>query len=166
MCRKLLFNYLFSIALLSSFSVVAQETQAQTDSEAAVSGIRESVQAARRAIVGEEMFLTEDEATEFWPIYDDYRREITAVGDRYAKLITDFAAQYNAGNITDSDADMFTDARLEIEAAFLDIERKFLPRFRAVLSSMKATRFYQLENQMNAESEAQLALAIPLVDPE
>jgi hypothetical protein len=31
---------------------------------------------------------------------------------------------------------------------------------------MKATRFYQLENQMNAESEAQLALAIPLVDPE
>jgi hypothetical protein len=121
MCRKLLFNYLFSMALLSSFSVAAQETQAQTDSEAAVSGIRESVQAARRVIVSEEMFLTENEATEFWPIYDDYRREITAVGDRYAKLITDFAAQYNAGNITDSDADMFTEARLEIEAGFLEL---------------------------------------------
>jgi hypothetical protein len=48
----------------------------------------------------------------------------------------------------------------------LAIERKYLPKFRAVLSSLKATRFYQLENQMNAESEAQIAMAIPLVDLE
>jgi hypothetical protein len=166
MCRPKLFHYILAIALLSSFSVVAQETQTQTDSEAAVSGIRESVQAARRVIVSDEMFFTEDEATEFWPIYDEYRREINVVGDRYAKLITDFAALYNEGRITGGDADMFTDTRLEIEVSILAIERKYLPKFRAVLSSLKATRFYQLENQMNAESEAQIAMAIPLVDLE
>lgn len=166
MCRTILFHYILSIALLSSSSVVAQEMQTQAGSEAAVSGIRESVQAARRMIVSEEMFFTEDEATKFWPIYDEYRREISAVGDRYAKLITDFAALYNEGRITGGDADNFTDTRMEIEATILAIEREYLPRFRAVLSSLKATRFYQLENQMNAESEAQLAMAIPLVDLE
>ncbi len=57
MCRPKLFHYILAIALLSSFSVVAQETQRQTDSEAAVSGIRESVQAARRVIVSDEMFF-------------------------------------------------------------------------------------------------------------
>ena len=61
---------------------------------------------------------------------------------------------------------MFVDARMEIETAYLAIEKKFLAQFRTVLSSLKATRFYQLENKINAESEAQLAQAIPLVDLE
>jgi hypothetical protein len=166
MCRTKLFHYILSVALLSSYSAVAQDVQTQTGSGADVAGIRESMQVARRAIVDEEMFLTEGEAKVFWPIYDDYRQEINVVSDRYAKLITDFAAAYNAGTITGADADMFVDARMEIEAAYLAIEKKYLGQFRAVLSSLKATRFYQLENKINAESEAQLAQAIPLVDLE
>jgi hypothetical protein len=39
-----------------------------------------------------------------------------------------------------------------------------VPRFREVLPVLKVARFYQLENKMDAEIDAQLALVIPLVE--
>lgn len=164
MCRSVLSQYVLVLSLVFSFAATAQENMSDADAEATMAGVRETVQAARKQIIEEEMFLTDEEAVTFWPIYDEYRREINAVGDRYARLILDFAKLYNEGRVTGEDANRMVDESLEIEAEFQKIEAKYVHRLRDVLPSLKAARFYQLENKMNAEAEAQLALTVPLID--
>ncbi len=166
MCRLSKLICIIIAAFSINVSASAQEEPAGSDSSGGLASIRESVQALRRELMSEEMFLTDDEATVFWPIYDEYRQELSVVGDRYAKLITTFANLYNAGQITSEDAEAFVDEHMEIEAAFQHIRKNYVHKLRAVMSPFKVTRFYQMENKMDAESEAQLALAIPLVDLE
>jgi hypothetical protein len=166
MCRLSKPICIIIAAFSISISAFAQEEQAGSDSGSGLAGIRESVQAFRRELISEEMFLTDEEASVFWPIYDEYRQEVSVVGDRYAKLITTFANLYNEGQITSEDAEAFVDGHMEIEAAFQQIKKDYVHRLREVMSPFKVTRFYQIESKMDAESEAQLALAIPLVDPE
>jgi hypothetical protein len=40
-----------------------------------------------------------------------------------------------------------------------------LPTFKKSLPALKVARFYQLENKIEAEIDAQLALAVPLIEP-
>ncbi len=166
MCRLSKLICIIIAAFSINVSAFAQAAPAGSDSGGGLAGIRESVQALRRELMSEEMFLTDDEAIVFWPIYDEYRQEVSVVGDRYAKLITTLANLYNEGQITSEDAEAFVDEHMEIEAAFQEIKKIYVHKLRGVMSPFKVTRFYQLESKMDAESEAQLALAIPLVDPE
>ena len=147
-------------------SAMAQEGQSGSEAQTGLSDIRASVQAARRELMREEMFLTDEEAAVFWPIYEEYRQEVSTVGDKYATLITRFAELYNAGEMSGEDAESFVDEHMKIEAAILKIEKKYIHKMRTVMSQLKVTRFYQLENKMNTETDVQLALAIPLVDLE
>ena len=47
---------------------------------------------------------------------------------------------------------------------WLRVQQKFVRKFRKVLPEVKVARFYQLENKMDAEVEAQLAVVVPLVE--
>jgi hypothetical protein len=53
----------------------------------------------------------------------------------------------------------------DVELAILDKRRGYVSRFGAFLSPVKVMRFFQLENKVEAEVNAALALVIPLADP-
>lgn len=53
---------------------------------------------------------------------------------------------------------------LENARALLQVQRDFVARFAEALTTVKVARFYQLENKMDAEVDAQLALVVPLVE--
>ena len=48
--------------------------------------------------------------------------------------------------------------------ALLKAEKKYLRRFRKALPASKVTRFYQLDNKLDAEIDVALAALIPLYD--
>ena len=166
MSRRIQMLATATVAFLVCTTAWSQEVVSEPDPETAVADIRQSVQAARRQIIQEEMFLSEAEAAVFWPMYEAYRREINSTGDRYAALITDFAKKYNDGSVSADDAQVYVDERIEIEAAYLATTKKYVGKLRQVLPTLKVTRFYQLESKMNAEANAQMALAIRLIDLE
>jgi len=62
-------------------------------------------------------------------------------------------------------ANSLVDDYLDIKADILKIQRKHLKRFRKIVSPLKVTRFFQLENKLDAETDAQLAVFVPLIDP-
>ena len=51
-----------------------------------------------------------------------------------------------------------------IQEAWIGVQKEYLAGFRSVLPVQEVARFYQLENKMDAEVDAQLALAIPLLE--
>ena len=57
------------------------------------------------------------------------------------------------------------DDYLDIHDEIIEIKKKHLGNFRKALTARKVTRFYQLENKIDAELAARLALVVPLIDP-
>ena len=58
-----------------------------------------------------------------------------------------------------------TDRYFDIKIRVLQARQSYLPRFREILSGMTVMRLYQLENKVQAEIDATLALLVPLADP-
>ena len=153
------------LVLLMSPQLVGQE--ANTDAAAALefAEARALIRAGRKDIVREEMQLSQEEQAEFWSAYDSYRADLNPISDRYAALVTTYVEAYRAGAVTEKFANKLIDDYLDIQSEILDVRKKHLRIFRKALPALKAARFYQLENKIDAELEAQLALVIPLIDP-
>ena len=148
--------------LLLTFGVTdgfADEFDAEALAEA-----RELLKSGRKDLVRVELHLTESEAAAFWPIYEQYRDDIERVRDRQAKVISTYMEAYWAAELNEELAKHVLDEHFAINSALLKTEKKYLRQFRKVLPASKVTRFYQLDNKLDAEIEVALAALIPLFD--
>ncbi|HTY55844.1 MAG TPA: hypothetical protein VMB26_11610 [Candidatus Binataceae bacterium] len=116
--------------------------------------------AQRKAIVGSNMNLTPEEESKFWPVYNQYEAAMDKIEDRHVREIKDFAKNYN--NLTDETAKAKLDEVMAIAQARLDTQKRFIPKFRAVISGIKTTRFYQIDNKMHALMQCDIAQLVPL----
>ena len=131
---------------------------AQTASDIALT--RAEIQTARQALVAEGLNLTEEEALAFWPVYRDYRVEMARLGDRLVKVITEFVP--NAEKLTDEQATRLLDEFLDLKGDEVSLKKKYVGVFRKLLPAPKVTRFFQLENKLDAVIQYELAATVPL----
>ena len=91
-----------SAMLLATVPVCAQSSQTvpgagappTSTSDHDIQMLRQNIQAQRKQITAANMPLTPDEATKFWPLYDQYRQEASKNGDERWALIKDYANNY------------------------------------------------------------------------
>lgn len=133
----------------------AQNSQKQLDIAAA--------RAQRKATVGANMNLTPAEAPKFWPVYDAYEAKMDRVEDRHVKELKDFAAKYDS--LTDADAGKKLDEVMAIQQARLDVQKDFVAKFRAAIPQVKVTRFFQIDNKIQALIQCDIAQLVPLAHP-
>jgi len=139
-------------------AAIAAPASAQTATDIALT--RAQIQTERQAIIADAMKLTEDESLVFWPAYRDYRVDMARLGDRLVKVITEFAAA--DANLTDEQATRLLDEYLDIKAKDISVKKKYVGVFRKLLPAPKVTRFFQLENKLDAVVNFELAATIPL----
>jgi hypothetical protein len=125
--------------------------------------LREKVRADKKLVIAEAMQLTRSEAKVFWPVYEDYLKEIKKLGDRTLSVIEEYAKNYKYETLTDVGASKMLDDYLTLQADRLKLMESFLPKFKKALSPKKVVRYYQLENKINASIAYGLAAQIPLV---
>ena len=125
---------------------------------------RKMIQESQEAIIREDIRLTAAEEADFWPLYERYRADTLPVRDRYVMLIADYMRQYESGILTDDYARQMIDGYFDVKGDLLKIRKSYVRRFAKVLPMLKVARFYQLENKMAADIEAELALLVPLVE--
>ena len=155
----------FSILLLLGGAIAhAQDSGSGVLENPQLANARELLQAGREDIIREDLQMTVKESSGFWPVYNAYRDEIMLVRDKRATMVAGFLQAYRDAEITDEFAEGLIRDHFEAKSELLDIQKRFVPRFREVLPVLKVARFYQLENKMDAEIDAQLALVIPLVE--
>ena len=121
---------------------------------------RASIQLRRQAIITSVMDLTPNEAEAFWPLYRDYRMEMSKVGDRVSKLLVDYTGQYDT--LTDDQAKKIMNEWLSIEKAKTGVKGKYVSRFQKILPARKVMRFFQADNKLDAVLNSQLASIVPL----
>jgi hypothetical protein len=130
----------------------APQTEKQIDLAAA--------RAERKAIVSDNMKFTADEAKAFWPIYDAYEAAMDKIEDRHIREIKDFAKNYDS--LTDADAKHKLDEVMLIAQARLNVQRAYIPKFRAAVSEVDVTRFFQIDNKLRAMVQCEIAQMVPL----
>jgi hypothetical protein len=151
-------SMLAALLVLSLALPLAAQQEKPADN---MSIVREAMRADKKVVVADNMQLTESEAKAFWPVYEEYQTEMTAVGDRTVKLIEDYAANYQA--MTDEAAGKLLNEMMSIQGERLKVQEKYLPKFQKVLPMTKVARFYQVENKIRAIVDYDLAAQIPLV---
>jgi hypothetical protein len=153
---------LIVIAFLGLASAATgQVNLAAADLNDAIEMVRSMVQLERKAVVAEELQLTGEESTRFWPVYDAYVAELKRVDDGLLKIITDYAANYD--NLPEAMARSLVDDYFDLEMDRLRVRTKYVRRFDDVLPPRKLARFIQIENKLNVLVQLDLARGIPLV---
>ena len=125
--------------------------------------LREKVKADKKLLVAANMELTESEAKGFWPVYDQYQKDLAAISQRIVKLIESYAADYRAGTLTDEKAKKLIDEMVAIEQAEAGLRASYVPKLNKVLPSKKVARYLQIENKIRAAVKYELAGGVPLV---
>ena len=125
--------------------------------------LREKIKADKKLVVAANMELTESEAKGFWPVYEQYQKDLATINQRIVKLIESYAADYRTKTLTDEKAKKLTDEMVAIEQAEAGLKTSSVPKLRKVLPERKVARYLQIENKIRAIVKYEFASAVPLV---
>lgn len=147
------------VVAVAALALPAAPMQAQVRSEIELT--RQQIQTDRQAIVAAGLPLTEEQAAQFWPVYREYRTALNPIGDRQVQLITGFAERYQA--MTEADTDRMLKELFAIQKDRLEVQQKYIDKFKKVLPTVMVGRFYQIENKLDAIIMFDLAASVPLI---
>src|ERR1043166_6894057 len=96
---------LASIAAAAFLLVFAVYSAAQDKPADNMQIVREKIKADKKLLVAANMDLTESEATAFWPVYDQYQKDLQKINQRIVKVIEGYAEDYRNRSLSDDKAD-------------------------------------------------------------
>ncbi|SPE43260.1 conserved exported hypothetical protein [Candidatus Sulfopaludibacter sp. SbA3] len=123
--------------------------------------LRTDVKTSKSRIMGEVMRLDTGQATKFWPIYKEFETEYATLGDRIVAVVRDYTDHY--GSMTDAVADQLGNQVLNIEQQRNVLKKKYYDRVKNELGAITATRFLQVENQLERIVDLQIASQLPVI---
>lgn len=159
---------------LSSISMIAQTSQPSASQSVSGPGgqsnisdrdiemLRSDLRSQRKQITAQYMPLTADEATKFWPIFDQYRQEAIKANDERWALIKDYAANYNT--MSDAQAQDYINRSTSIDQQLLALRMKYVPLFEKVISAKKTALWSQIDRRIDLLINLQLSSQIPMVE--
>ena len=125
--------------------------------------LREKIKADKKLLVATNMELTEAEAKNFWPIYEDYQKDLQKINERLIQALQSYAADYKNKSMTNEKAKKLTDEYLSIEQAEVKLKSSSVPKLSKALPATKVARYLQIENKIRAVIKYDLAASVPLV---
>jgi hypothetical protein len=125
--------------------------------------LRDKIRADKKLVVAANMELTEAEAKSFWPIYDEYQKDLHKINRRIGSLLESYAADFRSKSLTDDRAKKLVDEALAIEQAEVNLKSTYAPKLSKALPVRKVARYLQIENKIRAVVKYDLAQGVPLV---
>jgi hypothetical protein len=144
---------LLSVILIAGGSLYSQEAYLEL--------LRSDLRTQKVAIVTEAMELTDAQSQVFWPIFRKYDAELTTLNDQRIALIKDYAQSFD--KMTDAKADELTKQVFSLLGKRLKLQESYYQQFSKALNSVLAARFMQVERQINALVDLQIASELPLI---
>ena len=159
-CKKVT----FSLALAAAMMIwVVTPVMAQDKPADNMQILRDKIKADKKLVVAANMDLTESEAKGFWPVYEEYQKDLTSINQRIGKLIESYAADYRANTLTDEKAKTLAEELVAIEHIDGALQQSYVNKLEMVLPPKKVLRYLQIENKIRAAVKYELAGSIPVV---
>ena len=162
---------LIAICALGNSRAVAQDTSSQATASSAASAdafvdqqfalLRKDIRSVKKQLIAANLTLSDNEATKFWPVYDQYSTELSKINDTRTAIIKEYGDAY--GSLTDEQADSLIRRWLDTDIAASALRQKYVPILRKVLPGKKAATFFQLDRRISMMIDLQLTSQLPLV---
>jgi hypothetical protein len=150
------------VAVVAAISIAAlNSAQAQQERDV-IEVIKTQVSSQRQALVAENLQLSEGESAAFWPVYREFHAERDALTDRRIGLLQEFRDNFDG--LSEEQAKGLLDDYIRLQDDFLKLRKKFVRRFRAILSEKRTLRYFQIENKLDTIIEYDLAQVVPLAE--
>lgn len=164
--KKLVLAVLVGAGLMIGPSTSAQTTTPQETTPHVISDqdldlLRKDIRSQRKQLIAANLKLTDQEATKFWPAYDQYMSELININDRKFALIQEYADDY--GKLTNEQALSFVRRWLDADIEIAQLRQKYVPIVSKVLDGKKSATFFQLDRRIAMMIELQLSSRMPLV---
>ena len=157
--KKLLIASLLiaAVALPAGVAIAGDET------DALIELYRSDLRADKKALVDASLDLGEADATAFWPLYEQYEKERTALGDRTIDLVKRYP---DAVNLTGTEtlhtvsADWF-----KLQDDRNSLLKKYYKKVEKQTSLRVAVRWIQIEYRLSLLINLQIVAETPMVVP-
>ena len=127
--------------------------------------MRSEINTAKIETLNSVMQLTANEADVFWPIYQEYEKELAEIGDERIKQIREFLEMNASGTTDDAEWDRLIKGMLKNLQRRVDLWAKYQKKMSAALSPIRAAQFLQVEHQMAILIDLNIALEMPTIGP-
>jgi hypothetical protein len=125
--------------------------------------IHEKLKADKKLIVTKYMELTDSEAKKFWPVYEEYQKDLQKLNERLASLLQSYAAEYRSNSLSDEKAKKLLDEWLALDKDEAGHRKTYAGKVLKALPAKKAARYLQIENEFRVLLKYDLAATVPLV---
>src|SRR6266508_48322 len=109
--------------------------------------LRDKIKADKKLVVATNMELTESEAKGFWPIYEQYQKDLQKINQRIAKVLDSYADDNRKKSLTDEKAKKLIDEAVAIEQTEANLKSAYAPKLNKALPVKKVARYLQIENK-------------------
>jgi hypothetical protein len=150
---------ILSVSLLLLFAT-APASAGEADN-ASMDILRDTLRSNKKALVAVNLALSDEEATAFWPVYDRYQLELTAISDRLLQVIDEYKKSY--GSTTDAKARRLVDSYLGVQRDRVALLDTYVGPFSEILPGRTLMRFYQIENKIQTVMLYEIAETIPVI---
>ena len=133
----------------------------QQETERLLTEVRNDLQAKRADIVAKGLTLTAEQASKFWPLFEQFQVEQNAVIDAQLKATQKYVDSY--ATLTDADSLAYINALLERDQKIHDLRVKWLGKFQTVLPAGTAARAIHIDRRLGLLSQLSIASKVPLV---
>ena len=125
--------------------------------------LRDKIRADKKLVVATNMELTESDAKGFWPIYEQYQKDLQKINQRVANLLESYADEFRGKSLTDDKAKTLINQATAIDQAEANLKSTYAPKLSKVLPVRKVARYLQIENKIRAVVKYDIASGVPLV---
>ena len=126
--------------------------------------MHEKLKADKKLIVAKYMELTESEAKKFWPVYEEYQKNLQKLNERLQSLLQNYATEYQSNSLSDDKAKKLLDEWIALDKDEASHRKTYAAKVLKVLPAKKAARYLQIENEARVLVKYDLAKTVPLVE--
>lgn len=110
----------------------------------------------KKAMILEQMDLTEADKSAFWPVYESYANAIQYLDMEYIRLLN-----YSAEDLTEKKAASLTENMLMNELLLAKTRKQYYRKFKKALTPAQAGKFMQIDNNFRTMLRIQMQKESP-----
>jgi Spy/CpxP family protein refolding chaperone len=165
MRNRVLFNLAVGVLGASAIAWAAQQPAQKRDTgptvDEVLKAVRADLQTGRADIIAKNVTLTSEQAAKFWPVFETYQKEQSAIMDEQIKGLQKYVESYDT--LDDAAALALIHAHFDRDTKMSALRQEWLGRFQTVLPTKMAVRVMQIDRRVSLAHQIQFASQIPLV---
>ena len=154
-----------AFALAGTLATAQTPTPDQTKEaniNAYISMLRKDIKKDKVSVLTQLMELGPEQSAKFWPIYNEYDKSLTKLGDERIVFIRMYADNFSS--LSSEMATKIAMGMMDVESRRVDLRKQYFQRFSQALTPKDAVRWLQVEAQIEKLLDLQILSNLPIVE--